>query len=182
MPVIVPKRGDDLGRKPDWLKLDPDEEFVRAYTGAATRQMVAGIVGAVVSIQAAIFGSIFSGPKPGSESGDSSPAVWIIASVVVALLIAIIGIGIVKLRGMGAVYLTTKALVFRHRGEWTALLLSNVSRVERIGMLGKYQVLVYSDHDAKPLIRIGTMAPSPIIDEITRWSDAAKISLRSKRF
>jgi len=72
--------------------------------------------------------------------------------------------------------------VFRHRGDWAAFLLADVTRIERIGMLGKYQVHVYSGRDAKPLIRIRTMSPSYVIDEITRYSDAAKAQVRSKRF
>lgn len=85
-----------------------------------------------------------------------------------------------KIRLMVSVYLTTKALVFKQKGSWVALPLSDVTDVKQTGMVGKYRVLVFGLGIKTAMVHIFTDSPNYVVDEILRVKAASTNSLRNR--
>ena len=163
--------------KPAWLKLDPGEEYVRAYTPVATKQVIAALVGSIAAAQALLVTLLSKSPALTENGGAGEPFIPPLFWVFFSLLIVVFVVAIIfRCSGLSVVHLTTKALVFKLKGEWAALPLQDITRIEHKGMLGKHKVLIYSAVDSKPLIRIATRTPDYIINEILRHKEAVNKS------
>lgn len=179
---ILKNRSENEVVKPSWLKLDPDEEFVREYNPSGKKSIIAVILGLVVSTQLGVL--VFSMCQVSDEvKAHPDEGAWPIITVLIAIIaIAFVFVLVTaKLRIMNPVYLTTKALVFKQKGNWAALPLTDVENVRKIGTYSKYRVLVYSNISSSPLIQIFTDSPGYVMDEILRYRDSAIASTRRER-
>jgi hypothetical protein len=182
LPIIASDRGRDQDSMPDLVKLDPDEEFVRAYSPASIGRLIAVPVGLTAAFLYFVFKIVAVNAQLSARAGIPSLASlltknwWWIFFVLVFFVVFHLKYfsPLKKLSRMSQVYLTTKALIFKQKGIWVALPLTDVIHVARTGILGNYEVLVFGNLSAKPTVRISTESPNYVVEEIVLYSNAAK--------
>jgi hypothetical protein len=116
--------------KPDWLQLEPGEEFVGEYKmpgWIVTVALVAGILSTIVCLFTVVF--LISNTTASMTAQPASERVLIGSVPVVIGIVLTIMLLVVKAR-LQTVWLTTKMLILKQRGQLVSVELAEITSVK----------------------------------------------------
>ena len=168
--------GGSGGEKPDWLKLEPGEQFVRAYgRGGKQKQPIAITLGLASLALAGVLNFYLFDRRTDIQVGAD---LWPVLAVLVGLpLLAVLMVVFVKLRRGGQAYLTTRMLIVRQGRGFGGVPLSDITRVRPGSGLAQSRVEVFTTTGASPVASLRVAEPQAAAEELATLAQAAGAKL-----
>jgi len=177
VPIIphIPGSGEGAeATKPLWLKLEEGETYLRAYSGSRlqARSKIMVLIGLLVlGLGFGVF--FFLRASSGGASIELPGRSWLVLSVLVINLIAVIAIMAAKRAGVSA-YLTTKMLIVRGPQGFAGVKLADITAIKHDD--GK--LTVYSKHQHEPVARLAVADLEKATAELAAYCHKAGAKLQ----
>ncbi|GEM_PF-2119356 len=176
--IHVPAGGDGGGGgdKPDWLKLEPGERFVRAYGGGGKpKQLIAVKLGLALLVLAGLGNFYLFDRRTDIQIGAD---LWPILAVLIALLVLPLAmVTLARIRRGSQAFLTTRMLIVRQGRGYGGIPLGEITRVRTGSGLARRQVEVFTTSGSSPAACLQVADPRAAANELAGFAQAAGAKL-----
>jgi hypothetical protein len=169
-------RGSDAETKPDWLQLEPGEQFIRAYGGVGVTKQVIGIKLALVGLVLAGVANFYLFDR--RSDGQVGADLWPILAVAMALVVfAALFVVFTVVRRRGQAWLTTRMLIVKRGKGYGGIPLGEITRIRTGSGLARRNVEVFTTTGASQVASLCVADPRAAAEELAAYARAAGAKL-----